>query len=56
MADSQLHGVYHNDILVVGTDGVFDNLFDEQIIDLIQPYISNSDDIEDPESAADAIA
>ena len=56
MADSQLHGVAHNDILIVGTDGVFDNLYDEQIIDLIQPYISKSDDIEDPESVADTIA
>jgi len=27
-AESQLHNVDHNDILVVGTDGLFDNLFD----------------------------
>ena len=46
----------HNDILVIGTDGVFDNLFDEQIIDLIQPFVTKSSDMEDPGKAADAIA
>ena len=34
-ADAQLHNVDHNDILIVGTDGLFDNLFDDKIIELI---------------------
>jgi protein phosphatase PTC7 len=27
-ADDQVHNVEHNDILVVGTDGLFDNMYD----------------------------
>ena len=46
-AETQLHSVDHNDILVVGTDGLFDNLYDEQIKELITPFIQESDDIED---------
>lgn len=41
---------------MVGTDGVFDNLFDEQIIELITPFIEKSSDIEDPSMVADIIA
>ena len=40
---------------MVGTDGLFDNLFDEQIKELIDPYVI-SGDMEDPGLVADVIA
>ena len=56
-ADTYLHSVDHNDILIVGTDGLFDNLYDEQIIEIVQPYVtSDNSDISDPEVVADVIA
>ena len=41
---------------MVGTDGLFDNLFDEQIIKLVDSLIEASGDIKDPEKIADVIA
>ena len=55
-ADSQLHEVDHNDILIMGTDGLFDNLFDEKIIDLIAPFVRGKEALEDPNLIADVIA
>ena len=56
-AETQLHSVDHNDILIVGTDGLFDNLFDVRIIELIQPFVrGHSSDLEDPGQVADVIA
>ena len=46
----------HNDILIVGTDGLFDNLFDEKIIDLIAPFVRGKEALEDPNLVADVIA
>jgi len=40
---------------VVGTDGVFDNLFDDQIKDLLWPFITG-EDMKEPTDAAEAIA
>ena len=34
------HEVQHNDIVVMATDGVSDNLFDEQIEQCIKPLIT----------------
>ena len=45
--------VQHNDIFVLGTDGVTDNLFDEQMItECIAPHMDNSGDLPKPEDAA----
>ena len=56
-ADAQLHTVNHNDILIVGTDGLFDNLFDERIIDLVMPFVRGEVvALEDPNLVADVIA
>ena len=39
-AKENSHAVRHNDIVVLATDGVTDNLFDEEIIsDCIKPYL-----------------
>ena len=41
---------------MIGTDGLFDNLFDVRIIELIKPFIRGSDDILDPALVAEIIA
>jgi len=41
--------VFHNDIVVVATDGVFDNIFVEDIITCIESQVlDSSGDLEDP--------
>ena len=55
-ADIHVHEIYHNDILVIGTDGLFDNLFDVRIVELIKPFIRGRDDILDPDLLAEIIA
>ena len=55
-ADTQVHEVDHNDIVVVGTDGLFDNLYDIRIIELIKPFIRGRDDVLDPGLVAEIIA
>lgn len=52
-AQEQEHRVEHNDIVVLATDGVTDNVFDSQIIDeCIQPHMNQSGDLPRPEDAA----
>ena len=55
-ADLKMHEVYHNDIIVVGTDGLFDNLFDVRIIELIKPFVRTSDSILDMALVAEIVA
>lgn len=38
-AYSTEHVVSHNDIVILGTDGLFDNLFEEDIIDIVRQHI-----------------
>jgi serine/threonine protein phosphatase PrpC len=42
-ADVQTHDVRHNDIIVLGSDGLWDNLYDIKVIDLIRPFIRDTD-------------
>ena len=47
------HRVEHNDIVILGTDGVFDNLFDQQIInECIYPKIRPNGELPEPDDAA----
>ena len=47
------HEVAHNDIVVMGTDGVFDNLFDDQIAKTcIRPHLKLDGDLPKPEDAS----
>ena len=47
----------HNDIIVLATDGVTDNLFDEQIInDCISPQLERTGDLLDLDEVALCIA
>lgn len=55
-ADTKVHDIYHNDILVLGTDGLFDNLFDVRIIELIKPFVRTSDNILDLTLVAEIVA
>ena len=57
-AELKVHEVSHNDILVVGTDGLFDNMFDEKIKQLIEPHLNDRRDdlMEDPTAVANVIA
>ena len=51
------HSVQHNDIVILGTDGVFDNIHDEQIIsECIKPNVMKNGDIPKPEDAASCIS
>ena len=40
----------------MGTDGLFDNMYDKTIIDCVAPFIRNRDDILDPTLVAEIIA
>jgi protein phosphatase PTC7 len=55
-AERQIHDVKHNDIVVIGSDGLWDNLFDVKVIELIRPFIRDTDVIADPELVAEVIA
>jgi len=47
------HMMVHNDIVVLASDGVTDNLFDEQIIDqCLKPHMGANGDLPKPEDAA----
>jgi serine/threonine protein phosphatase PrpC len=42
--------------LVLASDGLWDNLYDVKIIDLIKPFVKGSDEIKDPKLVAETIA
>ena len=55
-ADEQIHEVQNNDIIIVGSDGLFDNLYDIKIIELLRPFIRERDELLDPVLVAEIIA
>ena len=55
-ADKEVHEIEDNDILVLGTDGLFDNLYDNQITDVIKPFIKSSETLLDLEVVAEILA
>lgn len=47
------HEVEHNDIIVLATDGVTDNVFDHQIMnECISPHLNQTGDLPKPEDSA----
>lgn len=38
-ADVQTHDVLNNDIIILGSDGLWDNLYDQKVIELVRPFI-----------------
>jgi protein phosphatase PTC7 len=55
-ADAEVHDVRDRDIVVLGSDGLWDNLFDIKVIELIRPFIRDTDLLADPELVAEVIA
>ena len=49
------HQIQNNDIVIVGTDGLFDNVDEKQIVDMVLPYVKDSNVI-NPSQVADTIA
>ena len=43
-------------MIVLASDGLFDNLFDVKIIELVRPFIRDRDEILDPTLVAEIIA
>jgi serine/threonine protein phosphatase PrpC len=46
--DEQWHDIQDRDIVILASDGLFDNLFPVKIVDLVRPFIRDRDDILDP--------
>ena len=55
-AEDLIHDVEHNDIIILASDGLWDNLFDEMIVKCVRPFIRDRDEILDMETVADTIA
>jgi serine/threonine protein phosphatase PrpC len=51
-----VHDVRDRDIVVLGSDGLWDNLFDIKVIELIRPFIRDTDLLADPELVAEVVA
>ena len=52
----QTHEIKDKDIIVIGSDGLWDNMFDANIIELIKPFLKDTDEIKDPEVVAEKVA
>lgn len=63
-ADIAQHSVNHNDIIVLGTDGIFDNLYDQDVLKCLKPEVTYANPIHprdhfnllDPQGAANCLA
>lgn len=56
LAVDNQHSVQNNDIIVMGSDGVFDNCFDDEIIDILKKRVDPAGNLADPQEASEAIA
>lgn len=45
-ADNTSHIINNNDIIILGTDGLFDNLYGEDIRNIVEQYLKNNKDID----------
>jgi protein phosphatase PTC7 len=48
--------VQDKDIVILASDGLFDNLFNVKIIDMVKPFVRDRDEILDPQLVAEMIA
>lgn len=55
-AETQTHDVRNGDIIIMGSDGLWDNLFDVKVIELVRPFLRDADVLADPELVAQVIA
>lgn len=56
MGADEIHSVLHNDIIIMGTDGVWDNAFDEEIMEIVKENLSDNGNLEDPQNVSQTIA
>ena len=50
-----IHEVKEGDIFILGTDGLWDNLYTVKILDILRPFIRSADILGDPELIAEII-
>jgi protein phosphatase PTC7 len=50
------HSINHNDVIVMGSDGVFDNCFDEEIWEIVEKNLDRIGNMANPKKAAREIA
>ncbi len=55
-AEDQIHEINDGDIIILGSDGLWDNMYDIKIIDIVRPFIRDADRLADPEIVAELIA
>mmetsp|Transcript_32732 Transcript_32732/g.31964 ORF Transcript_32732/g.31964 Transcript_32732/m.31964 type:complete len:134 (+) Transcript_32732:45-446(+) len=55
-AEQQIHDVKHNDIIVMASDGLWDNVYDERVVEVLRPFIRDTDTLLDPQLVAEMIA
>jgi len=55
VAQDKEHQIQENDLIVLGTDGVFDNIYDEDILDCVKPSMKGVT-MEMPQKASDCVA
>ena len=53
---SETHYVEHNDIIVLGTDGLWDNAFDNEVMTIIDQNLEKTGNLSDPQKASQEIA
>ncbi len=39
LSEIQSHEVKHGDVIILGTDGCFDNMYDEDILQIVEPIM-----------------
>lgn len=56
IALSTEHHIENNDIIIAGSDGLFDNLDDENIVNCVLPFVGDDDKVADLNLISEAIA
>lgn len=54
--DIRTHDVQENDIFILATDGLFDNVYERDVISIVRPFIKHTDEIIDLDLVAEMIA
>jgi protein phosphatase PTC7 len=54
-ATTQVHQFQENDIIILATDGLWDNLYENQILQVIKPFYDVSERLRDPTIVAELI-
>ena len=55
-AETNAHNVKEGDILVVGSDGLWDNMHRSKIVEVIKPFLRGGKSITDSDAVAEVIA